>query len=340
MEATRRSISPTYFWYYLGAVYALYGVFILGGMGKLLSPCWHASLALFPFLILLDICALPALIFAWSRRSRPQVALGGSIIIVMAGILAGVLGLGPMAVDADFRSLVSGQVIALFGLSVLTAGYEVRVLWEVLRLRRRTNFDVAISRQTSVTPDELWVARRWKKALAVELRFWMYGLARRPPTRTEFPGDYHFSYGDQSANSSTWIAWAVINLLPLPILHLLMDKLDPSVAYVSSGATLLSAIWCLAEARAAKSRPVSLDAKLLYLRYGLRVERTMEVADIQTARRLSVEDFDARGVTRYVGLGGANLRLELRSGEIIQLGLDDPQRFLEALARQKELLSK
>ena len=232
--------------------------------------------------------------------------------------------------------MISSKTIVLVGLSVLMVGYETRVLWEVVRLRRRANFDVAISRQTTVKPGGLWIVRRWKKALAVELRFWTYGLVRKPPALTEFMGDRHFSYGAQSANASTWIAWAVINLLPLPILHLLMDKISPGVAYLGSVITLLSALWCLAEARAARSRPVSLDAKSLYLRYGLTVGRTIELSEIQVARSLGWEDFDAHGVTRYAGLGGANLRLELRGGEVIHLGLDDAHGFLDELACQKE----
>jgi hypothetical protein len=340
MSTSRARISPTVFWYYIGAVYALYAVFILGGVGGLLSPYWPASFSLLALPISLDIVVLPALIFAWLWRDRLAVALSGSIVIVMVGILAAVFGLGPMAVDAEFRSLVSTKTIVIVGLSFLLAGYEVRVLWEVVRLRRRTNFDVAISRQTIVRAGDLWIVRRWKRALAVELRFWTYGLVRQPPALTAFPGDRHFSYGAQSANSSTWIAWAIINLLPLPILHLLMDKISPGAAYVGSLTTLLSALWCLAESRAARSRPVSLDATSLYLRYGLTVGRTIELAEIQAARSLSWEDFNARGVTRYAGLGGANLRLELRGGEAVHLGLDDPHGFLDELACRKEKLSK
>lgn len=336
MSTSRPCSSPTFFWYYLGAVYALYLVVIFGGVGGHLSPHWLASLSLLPFVVLLDIVALPALIFAWLWRDRPALALSGSIIIVAVGILAGIFGLGPMAVDTQFRSLISGQTIVLAGVSVLLVGYETRVLWEVVRLRRQANFDVAISRRTTAGPGDLWIVRRWKKALAVELRFWTYGLLRKPPALTEFAGDRHFSYGAQSANANTWIAWAVINLLPLPILHLLMDKISPGAAYIGTVLTLLSALWCLAEARASKARPVSLDAKSLHLRYGLTVERAIELSEIEAARSLGWEDFDARDVTRHAGLGGANLRLELRGGEAIHLGLDDPHGFLDELACQKK----
>lgn len=337
MSASRPRSSPTSFWYYLGAVYALYLVFVFGGVGAQLSPHWLLSLSLLPLVILLDIVALPALIFAWLWRDRPALALSGSIIIVAVGIVAGIFGLSPLAVDAPFRSLMSGQTIVLVGVSVLMVGYEARVLWEVVRLRRQANFDVAISRQTTARPGDLWIVRRWKKALAVELRFWTYGLVRTPPDLTEFSGERHFSYGAQSANANTWIAWAVINLLPLPILHLLMDKISPGAAYIGTVLTLLSALWCLAEARASKARPVSLDEKSLHLRYGLTVGRTIELSDIRVARSLGWEDFDAHGVTRHAGLGGANLRLELRGGEAIHLGLDDPHGFLDELACQKKV---
>lgn len=334
MTNFRRWISPTSFWYYFGVVYALYAVFVLGGIKGPLSPYWPVSLSL-PAFILLDMVALPALIFAWLWRDRPPVALVGAIIIVAVGVLAGIFGLGPMAVSAGFGSLVPGKAIVVIGLPVVMAGYEARVLWEVVRLRRRTNFDVAISRQTTVRPGDLWIVRRWKKAMAVELRFWMYGLVRKPPALNEFPGDRHFSYGAQSANANTWIAWAIINLLPLPILHFAMYEMSPGAADIGSLLTVLSALWCLAEARASKSRPVSLDAKSLHLRYGLKVGRTIELADIQAARSLGWEDFDARGVTRYAGLGGANLRLELRGDEVIHLGLDDPRGFLDELAQKR-----
>lgn len=337
MPTSRPRVSPTPFWYYLGAVYALYGAYLLGRVGGLLSPYLPASLPL-PALILLDLVALPALIFAWLWRDRPPVALVGAVVIVTVGMLAGFWGLGPTAVDAAFHSLLPGKAIVMIGSSVLMAGYEARVLWEVVSLRRRTNFDVVISRKTAVGPGDSWVVRRWKKALAAELRLWTYGLVRKAPALSEFPGDRHFSYGSQSANASTWMAWAVINLLPLPILHLLMDKISPGVAYVSSIMTLFSALWCLAEARASRFRPVSLDSKSLHLRYGLSVERTIELSGIQVARSLSWKDLDARDVTRYAGFGGVNLRLELRGGEVIHLGLDDPRGFLDEMTRLKATL--
>lgn len=215
-------------------------------------------------------------------------------------------------------------------------GYEARVLWEVVRLRRRANFDVAIARQTTARPGDPWIVRRWKKALAVELRLWTYGLVRKHPAVAGFPGDRHFSYGEQSANANTWIGWAVINLLPLPIIHLMVDKVSPAAAYLGTLTTLLSALWCLAEARAARSRPVSLDTKSLYLRYGLTVGRTIALSNIQAARSLSWEDFDARGMTRHAGLGAPNIRLELRDGEVMHLGLDDPRGFLDEIARQQQ----
>ena len=110
----------------------------------------------------------------------------------------------------------------------------------------------------------------------------------------------------------------------------------PSVACLDTLIALLSALWSLAEARASRSRPVPLDARALHLPYGLAVGRTIELSDVHAARLPTWEDFGARSITRYAGLGGANMR----GGLIIHLGLDDLQGFPDELSCQQEKRSK
>lgn len=124
----------------MGAVYARLGDFILGALGGLLCGYWPASLSTLAFVIMLDLAEVPALIFARLWRGRPSVPQRGAGIMVMMAIVAGVFGLGPTAVEAEFRSLISAQAIRIIGLSVLLVGYEARAYWSVVCLRRLPPF--------------------------------------------------------------------------------------------------------------------------------------------------------------------------------------------------------
>ena len=235
--------------------------------------------------------------------------------------------------------LPSAQSLAVVGLAALVVGYETRVMVGVFGLWRQCNFDVAISELTRDRAGQSSASKLLNRTLGVELRFWAYGLIRRQPQLSLFQGSQHFGYALQSGNASSWTAWAAINAFPAPLIHILLHQTSPVLAAIMTLTTLLSSLWCLAEARAARWRPVSLDASQLYLRYGLTVDRTIPKSMIRSSRKTDWKDLDERDITRHSGCGGANVRLELESGEIIQLGLDDPTEFVAALSKSDDARS-
>jgi hypothetical protein len=328
--------TPALFWWYLAVVYLLFFAAVVTSPAWLNPPGWPLQIPVAGVISLVDVIAAPALIYAWLWRSRPITALLGAFSIVLVGALASGAWIGSAGVREMFALLPSGKWMLILGLASAVVAYEVRVLVEVAGLWRHSNFDQAIAESTRTGPGEPPLRRWFNTVVAVELRFWAYGLISAQPSPHKFAGRLHFSYAGQSGNAQTWIAWAVINAAPTPLIHALLHQASPAAAALTTAATLLSSLWCFAEARAAKHRPVSLDGEWLYLRYGLMVDRKIALSQVRSAGMLDWKDMDARGISHYAGCGAANLRLVLSSGETIHIGLDDPNRFLAALCSGPE----
>jgi hypothetical protein len=332
MASPRSNTTPRLFWIHLGGVQLLFALFMLAGGARLAPAQWPDAFSLVGVVTLVDVIAGPALVFAWLERRRPKVALPGAAAVAVAGLWSARTWLGGEAFAAALHALPPVETLAIAVALLACLAYELRVMVLLADAWRSANPDVAIARLTAPGPRDTALERAVKRGQAIELRFWAYATRRRPPAVDAFAGTHHFAYARQSGNAATWIGWAVVNALPTPILHLLLHQASPALAVVTTVATLLGSLWCLAEARAAHHRPVSLDARSLYLRYGLVVDRTIARELVASARALDWKDRDAREVTHHAGCGGANVRLELRTGEVIHLGLDEPGRFLAALA--------
>lgn len=105
--------------------------------------------------------------------------------------------------------------------------------------------------------------------------------------------------------------------------------------------------YFVAQYRASKIRPISLDEQRLYIRYGL-FSRDREIPLRLIARAMPMADNDKRlpGELRYRQYGSLNVAIELRPGSRLSnflgvaspvsrigLSIDDPVRFLESINR-------
>ncbi len=186
------------------------------------------------------------------------------------------------------------------------------------------------------------IAGRW---MQVEARLWIYALMRRP-VAAAFVGSQHFSVHRQHGNASNQQAFVILMAAELPVMHLLLHLgFGVTVAWVVTAISVYGWLFLLAEYRATLWRPVSIDTDALHVRYGLLIDFALPRAAV-----LSAEIIDrkttlprAKTVLRLEGMGRANLRLRLCAGtrvqfpwgerelEEIALGIDEPQRFIQAL---------
>lgn len=208
--------------------------------------------------------------------------------------------------------------------------YELRIIVLVLVASRAPNPERAVlGRKTSSAHPLAKLVRR----LDAEKRFWLYALAWQLPSFERFEGHHHFGIGNQNGNADAWLGWAIINFLPTPIVHIMLHHKSPLAAALTSLACFMSSLWLWAEYRAATCRPISFDADVLYLRYGLLVDREIDRQEIVDIRRCSYMD-SFKEATRHAGLGAPNVIITLRSGERIAIGLDEPTAFIQALQQE------
>lgn len=188
------------------------------------------------------------------------------------------------------------------------------------------------------------------RLMQLESRLWVYALMRRPAA-APFAGEQHFSGHRQNGNASNQLGFVIVMGAELPIAHVLLHlAFGPTVAWVVTALSAYGWLYLWAEYRATHWRPVSLDGRSLHLRYGLLIDTTLPLEAVH-----SVEPVDARETLRRAplrlrlqGMGRANVRLRLRPGTTLQLpwggremgevllGLDEPERFMQAVSARRE----
>ena len=205
--------------------------------------------------------------------------------------------------------------------------YQLGLVIKVWQARHAANPETALV----PTHTEPGAKGRWLQAAkGWERRFWIYALLTRKPDAKSFAGSNHFGTGEQGGNASCWRGWAFINLIPLPVIHLILHHRHPAVADITTMASLAGSLWLWAEYRAASIRPVSVDDKYLYLRYGLLTDRRIDRAQILDVKPAGFRDGHGH-IRRYAGLGAPNVLITLLDGEVMAVGVDHPQRLIVEL---------
>jgi hypothetical protein len=205
--------------------------------------------------------------------------------------------------------------------------YEIRVILLVIIASRTNNPEKYILPRSHNSNQKM---AKLDFLVNAEKRFWLYALIWKLPSFESFEGKRHFGIGSQNGNADAWFGWAIVNFMPTPVIHVMLHYKNPIAAALTTFACFMSSLWLWAEHRAAKSRPISLGNEKLYLRYGLFIDREINIREIVDIRACSYRDkFD--GVTRHVGLGAPNVIFRLQNGESIAIGVDDPTSFIKAL---------
>lgn len=224
---------------------------------------------------------------------------------------------------------MSGARLATVIVAIIALAHEARVIALVLTSLGKRNPEAWLIRQPA------GARRWWQAARDGERRFWLYALMIRTPDRQVFEGLHHDGAGLQGGNAGSWKGWAIINLIPAPIIHLLIHHHNPVAADIVSLSCILGSAWLWSEYRAHSIRPLSMDHDFIHLRYGLLIDRKIRLGEVVGTKACSYRD-PINTATRYAGLGHPNILIDLSSGERIAIGVDHPESFVRALNSYRE----
>lgn len=296
-------------------------------------PSWAMAIDLLLVLPLAWLLLKPR---AWRSRWPAALALAG------AGLLLG-RWLAPegdalWAVLGDARWLLLG-ILLLAELWLLSG-----LLRQAWRARQVGNAEVVAAQGVQRVFGDSFSGR----LMQLESRLWVYALMRRPAA-APFAGAQHFSVHRQHGNASNQLGFVIVMLAELPIVHVLLHLgFGATVAWVVTALSAYGWLYLWAEYRATRWRPVSLDARTLFLRYGLLIDAALPRTALRGAEAVAAREPRARAPGRLVlqGMGRANVRLRLQPGtrvclpwgereaSEILLGLDEPERFIQAVNAQ------
>ncbi len=335
MNATQSSkqnlILSRAFWLYLLSVHATYALLLNFHFDWLVDTRLSFKFLSFPEMSALsDLVIVPALLYAFLARKRPKQALIGAFAMCTLGLLAIRLWF-----PKDQLGAVATQLLAIRQwLSPLLTGIvltaEIGLILLLLRALKKPMKEPAIELMLAPMATVLGSDSKLMRILYAEQRIWIYALSRALPAQTDFAGDLHFGYAKQNGNASTMIGMCIANLAPTPILHFVIAQFSPTFAWITTALVLLTSFFMWAEYRATLARPLSLSGDTLFLRYGTLTDRKIALSQIRSARQLSWRD-EAIKAKRYQGFGAVNVEIML-DGEVIHIGLDEPGRFVAALA--------
>ena len=262
---------------------------------------------------------------------------------LLACIAVGML-FGSLALDASWKHAWRYVDDLRWVLMIAVAALEIVVMTLLLRslyrLRHADSPEQAISETVRRFIGERWIAR----LMAMEFGMWYYALLswrRKAPLR--FEGDEFFPSWRHQGNASNQKGFLWLIGAEIPIAHVLLSLWRPHVALVVTALSVYGWLWLLGEYRATLLRPVSLDDRNLYLRYGLLGNETVPVAAIASVQPCSVRPRRRSGQRRHAAGGTPNVWLRLRDDtqidhvfgsarvHTIVLAVDDPGRLIASL---------
>lgn len=326
--------TQAYFWLFVVVVLAANA--LLAGP---LSALHGAPVLEWP--VAFDLLLLLPGAYLWVYRKRGRQAWFGALALFGASVFIGSLIL-PEGSQQVWPWLVQLRYLLVAAVLATQVVLIVLMLREVLRVGATDNLELAV--------DEVLTRRLGGQGLVnlfrLEARMWLYALLRRP-VRHPFPGQEHFYGHRQQGNASNQFGFLMLIAVEMPVMHLILHWLvSPLVALVVTVLSVYGFIFMLADYRATLYRPISIDGDQLRIRYGIAGDVAVPLARIAAVSRHDASARRAPGRMRFVGMGAANVRLELlpdtrlagllgeRGIEAILLGVDEPERFIACVRPQ------
>ncbi|WP_144395580.1 hypothetical protein [Pleionea sediminis] len=179
--------------------------------------------------------------------------------------------------------------------------------------------------------------------LIFELLMWYYSILSWRK-KTVFEGDNFFTYHSKDGNASSQLAFVIVTAIGIPIVHLFFHFIwSPVAAWVITALSIYSVFWLLGEYRATLIRPISINQKNLFIRFGLIGDETVPLDTIESIVSVSGSVPRQKGVIRYKGATAPNIKITLkpetkisglfgeRETDKIYLAVDSPQNLIKAV---------
>ena len=283
------------------------------------------------WLLLIDgLVVLPILCF-WFVKDKKEAAIKAvaySCLIILLGSL--VIPESSKLVWPyleSLRYLAVAAFIALEITTILTVFFAIKA-----SLTKDKDPDLAISK-----PIERVLGKgAISSLLSFEARVWTYALFSKKIRQQSFTGDCHFSCHKKDGAQSNQLGFIFIILFELPVMHLLLHFLwSPFAANFTTGLTLLSLVFFIAEYKAIVIRPISIVPDSIIIRYGIWNPLIIYLNEINHIQPNSNFIRRSGNVNRFNLAGNPNIEIKLNSGKLIYLGVDSPNEFISTIEKYR-----
>ncbi|MEO9079021.1 MAG: hypothetical protein ABI268_06870 [Rhodanobacter sp.] len=235
--------------------------FYMAGWGLLRLQAQHPMVKPWHWPLLVNFLIAAPLIYLWLNRRAGRQAWFGALAIWGLGVFVGsrMLPADPLLHELGLLRIVGVGAALIFELAALGG-----MIVMLRRLASSTNPEArlcaALDRRLPQFP--------LKRLLQSEARMWLHCLGRSS-WRWRYTGEKHYRYGEKDARASNQRGVIYLLVLGLPADHLLLHLFSPAVAWSATFATLYLIVYLIADYRASHRRPISTDARTLYLRHGI-----------------------------------------------------------------------
>lgn len=295
--------------------------------------------------LLLDmLVSLPLLYYFMFRPSLKQF-LKAWLLIAAAGVLV-----GRFLIPAESKQLwraIEGYWLLVLLLEIALDLYLLMLVVRRVQAAMRLSGNADEALETTIRNH---FSKHFAPLALFEMRIWYYGLFMRNGERLRFRGEQHFSYDKNDGNASNQFAFIMVVLFEMPLMHVLLHLVLSKawLAWTIDILSLASVLYLVAEYRATKWRPVSLDRDALLIRSGvLSSDRAVDYGRIESVVRCRDEGIRRkRGILRYRQFGRLNVEIRLHEARgpssakpvsRIYLSLDKPDAFIDALRERISL---
>ncbi len=315
--------------------FALFALAIVTVNAVVLSryPAWQGQAAP-EWPVAIDLLVVIPLLYLALFFRRGWAAVWRAAALVGLGVLIGSF-IIPQESKQLWLLLEPLRYVVLGGVLLAQVGVALFVLRQIMAARHTQNLELALDHAITKHVGQEGIG----SLIRLEARVWLYGLLRRP-VRQPFPGQRHFHVGKQGMNASNQQGFLILIGAEIPIAHFLIALFDPMIAAVVSALSVYGFMFMLAEYRATLHRPISVDTDAMHIRYGVVTDLQLPWHAVVSAEPFKGEVRRAKGQMRLIGMGEANVVLELAPGkrlrsllgeretQWIYLGVDDVGGFL------------
>ncbi|MGQ0798759.1 MAG: hypothetical protein ACT4NL_01420 [Pseudomarimonas sp.] len=284
--------------------------------------------------VAIDLLVVVPLLYLALFFRRGWAALWRAAALVGLGVLIGSF-IIPQESKRLWLLLEPLRYVVLGGVLLAQVGVALFVLRQIFAARHAQNLELALDHAIAKHVAQEGIG----SLIRLEARVWLYGLLRRP-VRQPFPGERHFHVSKQGMNASNQQGFLILIGAEIPIAHFLIALFDPLIAAVVSALSVYGFMFMLAEYRATLHRPISVDVDGMHIRYGVVTDLQLPWNAVVSAAPFKGSLRRTKGQLRLIGMGEANVMLELAPGtrlgsllgtretQRIYLGVDDAAGFL------------